>query len=207
MKVWISKHFSPMLRSFYTWGILARAYCSRSCCSKVTDYARAKEASLQPEAEVERTRLLPAADQAAWCCWAPGNAPVLPDVKTIRLTREFPYLPSESECRLSPACSLFLSLSVCLSVPLFSLPLALIPSMESRASQNTHCNRCARYVFLIQCQKSGLGIPKTQTQNAILITENWSKVNNAKKMESFTNAHIVVLGKALLCAEQRAKMT
>lgn len=26
-------------------------------------------------------------------------------------------------------------------------------------------------------------------------------------MESFTNAHIVVLGKALLCAEQRAKMT
>ncbi|CAB1431242.1 unnamed protein product, partial [Pleuronectes platessa] len=71
----------------------------------------------QPEAEVDKTRLFPAAAQALWCCRAPGNAPIRPDVKTIQLTREFPHLPSESE--------------------------SLIPSMESGTSQNTHCNRCA----------------------------------------------------------------
>lgn len=57
-----------------------------------------------------------------------------------------PSPPPESECRLSPAFSLYSalpaslsrSLFVCLSVSLFSLPLALIPSMESRTSQNTH---------------------------------------------------------------------
>lgn len=103
------------------------------------------------------------------CCRVPGNTPIQPDVKTIQLTREFPYLPSESERRLSPVLSLSHSLSVCLSLSLslssiFSLPLAFIPSMESRASQNTHCNRCARYVFLLLCQRNNLGQTKTRTQ-------------------------------------------
>lgn len=71
--------------------------------------------------------------QAAWCCRAPGMAPTAPDVKTIQHTREFPYLLSDSECRLPPAPLLppALCLSVCLSLLLFSLPLALIPPMES----------------------------------------------------------------------------
>lgn len=63
------------------------------------------------------------AAQTVWCCRAPGSAPIQPDVKTIQITREFPYLPSESEWRLSPALSLslrlFLSLSFSLSVRLY----------------------------------------------------------------------------------------
>lgn len=62
---------------------------------------------------VQRTTVLSAADPAVWRCCAPGNTPTQPDVKTIQLTREFPELLYESECRLSPYRSLSLSPSVC----------------------------------------------------------------------------------------------
>lgn len=111
------------------------------------------------------------ADQALCCCWAPGNTPIQPDVKTIQLTREFPYLPSESECRLSP----FLSVCLSVCVSLFSLPLALIPSMEKRASQNTHSNGCCVYTGMSSyCGAKRVNPTPTNDR------EDWIKHNNAK---------------------------
>lgn len=76
------------------------------CFLYVTDYTCFEE---------DRTRLIPAADQAVWRCRAPGNPPNQPDVKTILLIREFPHLlpPSQSVGfpHLSPLC-----LSVCLAI-------------------------------------------------------------------------------------------
>lgn len=109
----------------YMTRVIAQGYCCGQFCPNVRDETVTQNSlSLgceldQPEAEVERLH----ATQAVCCCRAPGNAPVQPDVKTIGFTREFPYLHSESECRLSPAPPpppTSVCLSVCLSALIFS---------------------------------------------------------------------------------------
>lgn len=107
-------------------------------------------------------------DQTFLCC-SPGCV-VLPSsrqrsnptrCKNYRAHQGIPSPPPLSQSGGFPQHTHTLSHSLCLSVclSLFSLPVALIPSMESRASQNTHCNRCARYVLQPMSQKSGLGKP------------------------------------------------
>ena len=68
--------------------------------------------------------------------------------------------------------------------------------MESRASQNTHCNRCARYVFLLLCQKRGLGKLNHLTQIHTHKRNNRkteSSTTIQKKMESVIKANTAAL--------------